>query len=238
MNIAMWSGPRNLSTAMMYSFGARADCAIWDEPYYAAYLAATGIDHPMASEIIARYETDPARIAAACAQPAPGGEPHYYQKHMPHHMEPQFELPWLDTAVHVFLIRHPARVLASYHAKRQNPVLSDIGVAAQSLLFDRIAAETGRAPVVVDSGDVRADPQSVLSRLCARIGLPFDPAMLSWPAGGNAADGIWGRHWYGAIHRSTGFAGPEGALPKVPPALHHVLEAALPPYERLRALAI
>lgn len=238
LRIAMWSGPRNLSTAMMYSFAARGDCAAWDEPFYAAYLAATGLDHPMTAEILAAGETDPARVAARCAGPAPGGEPVFYQKHMTHHMIPGFPLEFMDACANVFLIRHPARVIASYVAKRENPSLADLGFVQQAALFDRVAQRSGKAPVVVDSADIRADPAGMLDRLCAAIGLAFADAMLRWPAGPKSFDGAFAPHWYGAVHRSTGFDTAEGPVPQVGPDQQALLDAALPIYDRLRAVAI
>ncbi len=234
MHIACWSGPRNLSTAMMYAFGARDDCGVWDEPFYAAYLAETGLEHPMGPAILAAGETDPEAVGARCAAPDPDGHRHFYQKHMTHHMVWGLEHGWVDAVTHVFLIRHPARVLASYAKKRESPVLADIGVVKQAEIFDMVCAR-GHRPVVVDSADIREAPEVMIPALCDAIGLRFDPAMLSWPAGGHASDGVWAAHWYGAVHASTGFAGPEGDLPVLPPDLDSVCEAALPYYDRLRA---
>ncbi len=233
MKIAMWSGPRNLSTAMMYAFGARADCAVWDEPFYAPYLAATGADHPMRAEIVAVHETDPAAVAARCAGPVPGGRPHFYMKHMPHHMVAGFPLDWARGCANVFLIRHPARVVASYARKREGPALEDLGFLQQARLFDLFADWTGTAPVVIDSDDIRADPGAALRALCAALGLAFDPAMLGWPAGGRSEDGVWAAHWYGAVHRSTGFEAAEGPLPELTGDDARLAGAALPAYERL-----
>ncbi len=237
MRIAMWSGPRNLSTALMYAFAARGDCAVWDEPFYAAYLAATGIAHPMRDQVIAAGERDPARVAAACAGPAPEGKPLWYQKHMTLHMLPGFPLDFMAACVNVFLIRHPARVVASYAAKREDPTLDDIGFRQQAELFDREAQRLGAAPPVVDSADIRADPAGALARLCARLGIPFTEAMLSWPAGPKPYDGAWAPHWYHAVHASTGFDRAEGPLPDLPPAWRHLADRALPFYERLRSHA-
>ena len=232
MRIAMWSGPRNLSTAMMYAFAARGDCAVMDEPFYAPYLAATGLDHPMADDIIAAHEPDPARVAAACAGPIPGDKPHLYMKHMPHHMLDGFPMDWAEGCVHVHLIRHPARVIASYAAKREAPTLEDIGFDRQVRLYRHLGG------VVVDSHDIRADPRAALTALCAAIGLPFVEAMLTWPAGGRPEDGVWARHWYGAVHTSTGFAGPEGALPDLTGAYGDLCAAALPAYGEMKAQAM
>ncbi|HMO06815.1 MAG TPA: HAD family hydrolase [Paracoccaceae bacterium] len=238
MNIMMWSGPRNLSTALMYAFAARGDCAVWDEPFYAAYLAATGLDHPMRGEILASGEPDTARVAEACAASPSTGKNLFYQKHMTHHMLPGFPLGFLSAGRNAFLIRHPARVVASYAAKRENPSLDDIGFRQQAALFDRVADATGQAPPVIDSADIRANPRESLMKLCAALGISFCPAMLSWPAGPKPFDGAWAPHWYPAVHRSTGFDVAEGPLPAVPAALQDVVDRALPFYERLRTHAL
>ena len=229
----MWSGPRNLSTAMMYAFAARGDCAVWDEPFYAAYLQATGLNHPMRDEIVAGHEADPAIVAGRCAAEAPGGKPLFYQKHMTLHMIPAFDRGFMRTCENVFLIRHPARVVASYARKREGPTLADLGFVQQADLFDEVAGWLGRPPLVIDSADVRADPRGTLRALCDALGIGFTDRMLSWPAGGHPADGVWAAHWYGAVHRSTGFEEPEGPLPSVPAQYAHLVDQALPHYRRL-----
>lgn len=229
MKIAMWSGPRNLSTAMMYAFAARGDCAIWDEPFYAAYLKSSGSDHPLSAEIIAAHESDPAHVAARCRGPVPGGKKHFYMKHMAHHMLPGFPLDWAPDCVHVHLIRHPARVIASYAAKREDPTLQDIGFPQQMALFEKIGG------VVIDSHAIRANPRAMLQKLCTAIGLDFTDAMLRWPSGGHPDDGVWAAHWYGAIHSSTGFAGPEAALPDLTGKAADLLQQALPYYHAMAA---
>ena len=234
MRIAMWSGPRNLSTAMMYAFANRADCAAVDEPFYAAYLAATGLEHPMRDEILASQPVDPSEVAARLLGPVPDGRAHWYQKHMTHHMVPGVPRDWIGQVTNVFLLRHPARVIASYVVKRENPTLEDIGFPQQAELYDEVVARQGRA-VMIDSDDIRRDPEAMLRRLCDAIGLPFDPAMLAWPRGPKPEDGVWAPHWYNAVWDSTGFADAEGPLPEVPAALKPVLQAALPIYEGLAA---
>lgn len=227
MKIYAWSGPRNFATALMYAFGARADCAVSDEPFYAAYLKATGLDHPMRDDVLARQSADPAEVARSCAGPPPGGHPCWYQKHMAHHLPWGLPLDWAKGARHVFLIRHPARVVASYTQKRERPTLPDLGLERQIHLYERFGG------VVLDSADVRTAPEPSLRALCAALGLPFDPAMLNWPAGGHPSDGVWASHWYDAIHTTTGFAAPEGPLPKLTGDLAALEDAALPLYERL-----
>ncbi len=233
MRIAMWSGPRNLSTAMMYAFAARADVSVVDEPFYAAYLVRTGLDHPMRDQIIASQANDPDQVVASLLGPVPHAAPHFYQKHMAQHMVDGMPRGWITEVTNVFLIRHPARVAASFSAKYDNPTLEDIGFVQQAELFDRLTAKAAR-PMVIDSTDIRRDPETMLRRLCAEIGLAWDPAMLSWPEGGHADDGVWAAHWYGSVHRSTGFAPAEGALPDLTADQAALARAAMPYYERLK----
>lgn len=238
MKIAMWSGPRNLSTAMMYSFAARGDCAVSDEPFYAAYLAATGIDHPMRVEVIASQPVDPATVAAHCSGPNPEGRPHWYQKHMTMHMIPAFDRGFLAGLTNVFLLRHPARVVASYVRKREAPTLADLGFLQQARLFDQVADMTGKAPPVIRAESILENPRQSLSRLCAALDLPYTDAMLHWPAGPKPYDGVWAPHWYNAVHRSTGFGEPEGALPDLPPDYQRLADQALAAHDRLVAHAL
>jgi hypothetical protein len=233
--IAMWSGPRNLSTAMMYAFAARGDCAVWDEPFYAAYLAATGIDHPMRDEVIGAGLTDPAQVAAACLGPIPQEQTLFYQKHMTLHMTPDFDSGFMRDLTNVFLIRHPTRVVASYAKKREGPTLTDIGFVQQAELFDQVADWLGHAPLVIDSADICANPAGMLRKLCDGLGITFNHRMLSWDAGPKPYDGVWARHWYGAVHRSTGFEGAEDVLPDLSADYRRLADAALPDYEKLCA---
>lgn len=223
MKIAMWSGPRNLSTAMMYSFGNRPDFTAWDEPFYAAYLAETGIDHPMRDDVLAADEIDPHAISKRIKNETKN----MLLKLMSFHMLPEFPFDWAEDCVHVHLIRHPARVVASYIAKREQPDMRDIGFEQQVEIFERFPGP------VVDSLDIRRDPEATLSKLCAEIGLAFVPAMLAWDVGPKPFDGVWAAHWYDAVHRSAGFAGAEGPLPQVQGDAAALVEAALPYYEML-----
>ncbi|MBX7247878.1 MAG: hypothetical protein K1X35_02385 [Caulobacteraceae bacterium] len=239
VRIAMWSGPRNISTAMMRAFENRPDCAVVDEPFYAAFLAATGLDHPMREEVLGSQPNDWRDVARAMAGPPPGGRAVWYQKHMTHHMLPEFGLDWTAACSNAFLIRDPARVLASYVKKREHPTLSDIGVERQAELFDREADRLGRAPPVIEGVDVLADPRGALGRLCAAVGIPFDDAMLAWPSGPRASDGVWAPAWYDAVERSTGFGPPPAeATPRLDGELARLADAARPYYERLAIHAL
>lgn len=233
MRIAMWSGPRNLSTALMYAFAARGDCAVWDEPFYAAYLAATGAAHPMRDAVIAAGITDPGHVGARCTGPVPDDKPLFYQKHMTLHMVPGFDRRFMHSLTNVFLIRHPARVVASYARKREAPTAEDLGYARQAELFDEVATRLGSAPPVIDSADIVADPHAALTRLCQTLGIAFSEKMLSWPAGPKPYDGVWATHWYGAVHRSTGFGPAEAALPDLAADYARLADQVLPYYERL-----
>lgn len=235
MKIAMWSGPRNLSTALMYSFANRADMSAVDEPFYAAYLAQTGLDHPMRDATIAYQNTDASMVIQAMQTLQQ--TPHQYQKHMTQHMLPDFSRTWMKDVTNVFLIRHPARVLASWDKKHNELNLADIGFVQQLELFEFTSA-LGQVPLIVDSADIRKNPEGMLRALCDQIGLAWDPAMLAWPKGPKSFDGIWASHWYDAVHRSTGFAGKEDELPMLSRELHALNEKALPIYERLAALKL
>ena len=207
IRIAMWSGPRNLSTAMMYAFAARGDCDVTDEPFYAAYLEQSGVDHPMRAEILASQPTDPAAVLLTGG--APGGAPIWYQKHMTQHMLPGMPTGWMTACRHAFLIRHPARVVASYARKREAPTLEDIGFVQQQTLFEQVRALTGQTPPVIDSADIRANPGPMLQALCAALDIPWTDRMLHWPAGPKPYDGVWAPVWYHAVHASTGFDAAE-----------------------------
>ena len=232
--IAMWSGPRNISTAMMYAFGNRSDCLAWDEPFYAFSLKNYGNDHPMRDAIMAANESDWDKLVATCLAPPPQGKTLFYQKHMTHHMLEGFDRGWILGVTNAFLIRAPARVLASYARKWSQVSLRDIGFVEQAELFDMVADRLGRAPAVIDADDVLADPRRVLTALCDHCGIAFDEAMLSWPKGPKSFDGVWAPHWYNAVWNSTGFARetttPE---PQLPPELASIADQARPYYDKL-----
>ncbi len=232
MRIAMWSGPRNLSTAMMYAFASRPDTAVVDEPFYATYLSLTGLAHPMREEIIASQPTDPDEVINDLLGPIPGNHSNFYQKHMTQHMVGGVSRDWMRSVRNVFLIRHPARVVASFSAKYENPTIDDLGFVQQLDLFN-LACTSDEIPLVIDSTDIRRDPEGMLKRLCAALGLPWDDRMLRWTVGGIPEDGVWAPHWYGAVHASTRFAESEGDLPVLTGKLGDLVEETMPSFEAL-----
>jgi hypothetical protein len=236
VRIAMWSGPRNISTAMMRSFGNRADTAVVDEPLYAAYLRATGLDHPARQEILASQDDDWRTVTAGLTAAVPDGRRIYYQKHMTHHLLPGMGRGWLAEVTNAFLIREPAGVVASYAKVRGTPTLEDLGFPQQVEIFRACADRTGQAPATVDAADLLADPERMLRLLCERLGIEFDPAMLAWPAGPRDSDGVWAPHWYAAVQASSGFAPASGvSRATVPEHLLGLLERCRPYYEELAA---
>ena len=235
IRIAMWSGPRNLSTAMMRSFGARADTVVSDEPFYGAYLRHTGDDQPMKDAVIASMDCDWASVARAQNGAPPADCPIWYQKQMAHHMEGPVGIADLNTHTHAFLIRDPRRVVASYAAKRVQVRPEHLGVARQRAYFDREADRLGQAPAVVDSADILANPAGTLAALCAALDIAFDPAMLHWPAGRRASDGVWAAHWYNAVEASTGFGPPDASIVTLDAKSEAVADACTPHYAYLAA---
>jgi hypothetical protein len=236
VRIAMWSGPRNISTALMRSFEARGDTAVVDEPFYGAYLHRTGLDHPMRDDVIASQSIDPREIEAMLLGPVPGGKPVWYQKHMTLHLLPDFAREWMAGMRNAFLIRDPRAVLASYARKRTTVTQSDIGFLQQRELFEREADRLGAAPPVIDAADVLGNPGATLGRLCAVLGIPYSPSMLRWPAGRRATDGVWAPAWYRSVECSTGFEAPQPGLDApLPPHLQRLADEAQPHYEALRS---
>jgi hypothetical protein len=234
MRIAMWSGPRNISTAMMRSWGNRPDTVVCDEPFYAHYLHATGRDHPGASEVIASGETDWRKVIETLTGDIPGGKRIFYQKQMTHHLLPRIDRSWLGAVQNCFLIRDPREVIASYIKKNNEPALEDIGFVQQAEIFDRVREHTGTIPPVIDARDVLENPRRILGLLCEAVGVDFMDSMLSWRPGLRETDGIWAKHWYGEVATSTSFRKPSPREPEpIPEHLRDVHEKSRTAYEHL-----
>jgi hypothetical protein len=229
VRIAMWSGPRNISTAMMRSFGSRADTLVVDEPLYAHYLATTGIEHPGREKVIASQPVAWQRVAETLTAPLPPGVTVLYQKHMTHHMLPDIGRDWLAGMAHAYLIRDPAHVVASYARVREEPTLEDLGYPQQVSLFREFPGP------VVDARDVLLDPRGTLRRLCEDLGLPWDASMLHWAKGPRKTDGVWAPYWYASVDASTCFAPYDARPPLLPEHLLPLVEACTPFYEELAA---
>jgi Sulfotransferase domain len=226
----MWSGPRNISTAMMRAWGARPDCAVVDEPLYAFYLTRTGLDHPARDEVIASQPTAWSDVVHALTEgPVPGGAGVFYQKHMTHHLLPEVDRARLAGLRHAFLVRDPARVLLSYARVRDQPTIEDLGLPQQQEIFERYGGP------VLDARDVLDDPAAALRALCSGLDVPFTDAMLSWPPGPHPADGVWAAHWYSRVWASTGFAPPPGSGEPLPAHLEPLLARCQPYYDAVAA---
>ena len=233
LRIAMWSGPRNISTAMMRAWGNRGDTFVVDEPFYAFYLKKTGADHPGVAEVIATGETDWRRIVANLTGPIPNSSRIFYQKQMTHHFLPEVSRDWLRKLTNCFLIRDPAEVIASYIKKNREPTVEDVGFVQQAEIFDFVRSQTGSAPPVIDAGDVLRDPERILRLLCDAIGVEFSNAMLSWAAGPRQTDGVWAKYWYAEVERSTAFAPYRERKIELPKGLHEVQRCCREIYEQL-----
>jgi hypothetical protein len=225
----MWSGPRTVSTAMMRAWENRPDTVVFDEPLYAFYLSSTGLDHPGRDDVIASQPTSWQAVLSSLADaPLPPGATIGYAKHMTHHVLPSVDLAAFAPFRHAFLIRDPRSLLASYARVRSAPTLSDLGLRQQAWLFEEFGGP------VIDSADLLAAPEAGLRGLCAALGVPFSAAMLSWPAGVRATDGVWAPYWYDSVWRSTGFTPVRpGPPPTLDPSLEPLLDRCLPYYQRL-----
>ena len=232
-HLAMWSGPRNVSTAMMRAWGNRADTFVVDEPLYAFYLKATGKDHPGAAEIIRHGQTDWRHVIRELTTAMPPDKCIYFQKQMTHHLLPEIDRGWLLDLTNCFLIRNPRDVILSYIRVKAEPVLEDLGFVQQLEIFEFIRKRIDSVPAVVDAKDLLENPERLLRLLCRRVGVEFDPAMLQWQPGPRDTDGIWGRYWYSGVNRSTSFQPYKPANGNVPDRLRDIYEHCRVCYERM-----
>ena len=226
VRLAVWSGPRNISTALMRAWENRPDTRVVDEPLYAYYLHETGLNHPMREEVIAAGETSWQAVVDQLTAPVEGV---FYQKHMTHHLLPQLPRDWIPSLTNVLLIRDPAEVVASYVRSRADVTVTDIGVVQQAALYQQLEA---RVPVI-DAADFLRDPEGHLRWLCAHIGVEFTDRMLHWPAGPRDSDGVWAPYWYDAVLASTGFEPYRPRTVELAGAARDVAQRSRLHYERL-----
>ncbi|HSU67848.1 MAG TPA: hypothetical protein VLJ39_13310 [Tepidisphaeraceae bacterium] len=231
----MWSGPRNISTAMMRAWGNRADTVVCDEPLYAHYLKTTGRDHPGGAETIEAGETDPTKVVQFLLGPVPGGKPVFYQKHMTHHLLPAMDRGWMRGLSNAFLIRDPREMLTSFIKHVPDPTLLDTGYPQQVEIFELVRNWTGAIPPVLDSKHVLDHPRKMLELLCEALGVEFSERMLSWEPGLRDTDGIWAKYWYKEVVHTTSFQPYRPKAEKLPTELHDLLDQCLECYERLYA---
>ena len=233
LRLAMWSGPRNISTALMRSFGNRDDCVVCDEPLYAHYLDATQFDHPGKDEVIASGETDWRKVVTWLTGPIPGGKRLFYQKQMTHHLLSDMDRGWLADVTNCFLIRHPRDVLTSYIKIMPNPSDADTGFPQQLEIYRWVCENVGRRPLVIDAVEVLNDPRRMLGLLCAALGLDFQEAMLAWAPGARATDGVWAKYWYREVETTTAFRPYKPKPDLVPDSLQPLYQRCLESYEAL-----
>jgi len=238
--IAMWSGPRNISTAMMRAWGNRPDTFVCDEPFYSHYLLKTGIVHPGAEEVIRHHERDWRKVVdwltvtpAEDVAPAAARKTIFYQKQMTHHLLPEIDRAWLTQVDNAFLIREPREVITSFIRIAGTPRLEDTGYPQQLEIFEHVFRETGRVPPVIDARDVLENPPRMLRLLCEALDVEFTDAMLSWPPGLRDTDGIWAKHWYDAVVKTTTFQPYKPKDEPVPDHLQGLLEETEAIYRRL-----
>lgn len=235
VRIAMWSGPRNISTALMRSWGNRPDTFVCDEPFYAHYLRETGVGHPGAEEVLASQENDWRKVADWLTGEVPEGKTIFYQKHMAHHLLPHMAGDWLLRLSNALLIRDPREMLTSLLKVTPDASVADTGLLQQWELFEKLREEKGQAPPVIDSRDVLENPRGILEKLCEALGVPFLEEMLSWPPGRRATDGVWAKYWYEAVEQSTGFSPYRPKADEVPPGKTDIYEACERYYKKLYA---
>lgn len=231
--IAMWSGPRNISTAMMRSWGNRPDTFVCDEPLYAHYLLKTGVPHPISDEVIRSQENDWRKVVTWLTEYVPPGKMVFYQKQMTHHLLPEIDRAWLNRVTNCFLIREPREVIASYLKKNPRMNLLDSGFPQLVEIFDYVRTHSGTIPPVIDARDVLENPRRVLGLLCDTLGVEFTDSMLSWPPGLRPTDGVWAKHWYTEVEKSTSFQPYRPKSGPVPELLTSIYEQCVQCYEQL-----
>lgn len=233
--INLWSGPRNVSTAVMYAFRERSDTSVVDEPLYAHYLCRTGVEHPALQDVIKSQNTDGEAVVRTVLL-GTSETPVRFFKHMTHHLI-ELDTSFLGQMENILLTRDPRQMLPSLIHQVPNPTVEGTSLPMQVSMLDRIL-DSGGSPIVIESKRLLLDPEGVLTTVCERLGLDWDPAMLSWDEGPKPEDGIWAPHWYDNVHRSTGFAPYREKDEPVPAHLEPLLAECQPLFERLRQHAI
>ena len=203
--IAMWSGPRNISTALMRSFENRSDCFVSDEPFYSYFLHKTGLEHPLRAEIIKSGLVDYHEIVKYITGPIPFSKKIWYQKHMAHHILKESDLNWIKNMKNCLLIRHPSDVILSYSKKNEINSIQQLGYLQLTDIYEMLFQEIGIPPIIIDAQDLLKEPRKMLIKICENLKINFDEKMLSWSPGSRKTDGIWGKYWYKQVKISTGF---------------------------------
>ena len=230
--ICMWSGPRNISTAMMRSWENRTDTQVVDEPFYAFYLAQTQAPHPCFEQVLASQSNAFDDVVKELTASNTDCEI-FYQKHMTHHMLEGVDMSWSKDLLHCFLIRDPRQVVQSYSKKRDDCSVDDIGIIRQWQLYQQITDISGQDIPVVDSNDVQTYPKDILSSLCKRLSIAFSDKMLHWPKGRRNSDGVWAEHWYHVVEESTGFTPYQPRDITLTDEQQSVVETVMPYYEKM-----
>lgn len=238
IRIAMWSGPRNISTAMMRAWENRLDTFVVDEPFYAHYLSKNRVEHPGREEVLLNGEIDSYKVSQGLVKDISNSHKVYYQKHMTHHLLDSVNRDWMKDVINCFLIRNPKDMIISYSKIHSDITRDLLGIEQQKEIFDYVQNFTGEVPPVIDSKDVLLDPRGVLTKFCNRIGIDFSEKMLNWPKGSRDTDGIWGKYWYNNVINSTGFNPYTVKNSEVPDEYKSIYKESLKLYEDLHYLRI
>ena len=233
MRVAMWSGPRNISTAMMRAWENRPDTEVVDEPFYACYLKATHLEHPLLNQVLESQSSDWKTVVAQLSEERFKPETKIqYQKQMSHHMVEGFDAQWFSSLNNIFLIRHPEKVLASYAKKRQDVTANDLGYETLYRLYDQVSSAADGA-LIIDSDDVLNHPEKILTAVCKHLDIPFYSQMLCWPVGSRDTDGVWAKHWYNNVKKSTGFQIQKDREIRLSSEQQKIVNQCLPFFQRL-----
>jgi hypothetical protein len=233
--ICLWSSPRNISTAMMYSFAQRDDTVVVDEPLYAHYLKITGIDHPGRDETLQSQENDGEKVVQQIIL-GEYDKPVLFLKQMTHHLV-NISLDFLQRTKNIIFIRDPKQIIASYSQVRSDVNMQDIGIEKQWELFNHLI-ENNLSCIVLDSNEILKSSKNVLNQLCDALQIPFTEKMLYWPAGAKPYDGIWAKYWYQNVHESTGFEKQKTSERLLPEYLQPLYEESKIYYECLYPYSI